>query len=228
MARRRLRCPRHRLGGSHLGRRVHRLGRHWSGRARLVIFGLLRPWHCLGVSYLARGVHRLDRRRRESGQLVVALRHRLSASYLACRARRLGHRRRESPRLVIFRILCSRHCFGVSHLARRVRRLERRRRDSGRPVVGCAALGIILVPLTSRPSRPSSRSPIGVRVLCSSSLDFFTLDVALVSLITAVACFVSIAVGMRVLGSSSAVLPSVSPWFSSPRPSRASSPSPYA
>ena len=140
-------------------------------------------------------------------------------------ARDLGHRRHETARLVIFGFHRPRRCPGVAYLARRVHRLDHRRHERVQLVVDSVALGITLVPPTSTVACIVSTT-VGVRALGSSFLDFFALRIALVSLTLAVACFVAcfvpVAVGMRVLGSSSVLLPSISSWCLPPLPSRAS------
>ena len=68
-------------------------------------------------------------------------------------------------------------------------RLDHRRRESAWLVASSVTLGITLVPLTSVVARIVS-VVIGVRVLGSSSLDFFALGIALVPLTSHVVCIV--------------------------------------
>ena len=116
---------------------------------------------------------------------------------------------------------CPQRCLGVSYLARRVHRLDHRRRESAWLIV----FGLL------RPRHRLGASQLGCRARRldhsrreSSRLVIFALlrpwHCFGVSCL-AIACGVSVIVGVRVLGSTSFdPSPSASPWYLLPRPSR--------
>ena len=212
MARRRLLCPRYRLGAPHLGHRVHRLHHHMGESARLmagsVALGItLVPLTSAvaGIALSSSAQECLSRHLWTSSPCALPWYHSLRPSRaLPC------HRRHESAWLVTFGLLRPAHCFGASYLGLRVLPLGRCRHEGARLVAGSVALGIALVALTSAGACIVSVA-IRVRVLGSSSLDFFAPGIALAAFASHVVGTVSITAGVRVVGLSSAPPPSASP-----------------